>query len=137
MAFQQLGDAEIGRHVRLLGAFFLAAELFSIAIGGCIFLFYVGIGFASGDPEAAPILGLLGLFVLSLFIVFAIPGVIAGAGLLRGSWWARPLGMVAGFLNMAWFPIGTVLGLYAFYVLLQESAQVYFARDGDLGRRAL
>ena len=115
--------------MRVLGWLHIAMELFSVGLGLCLFTFLFGMGLASGDAEAVPILGLFGTIMCGAFIVFAIPGLLAGIGLLRRASWSRPLALVVGFFNMMWFPLGTILGLYTFWVLLQDSAAAYFDRS--------
>ena len=50
------------------------------------------------------------------------------AGLLRRASWSRPLALVVGFFDMMCFPLGTILGLYTFWVLLQDNAAAFFER---------
>lgn len=129
MTFNQLDETRLETHVRVLGWLHIAMEIFSIGIGLCIFTFYFGLGLASGEPEAIPILGLIGFFACGMFLIFSIPGLIAGIGLLRRASWSRPLALVVGFFDMMWFPLGTILGLYTFWVLLQDNASEFFDRS--------
>ena len=47
-------------------------------------------------------------------------------GLYERKTWARPLGLVIGFLALLRFPLGTALGIYTIWVLLPEpSAREY------------
>ena len=57
----------------------------------------------------------------------ATPGVIAGYGLLKRKSWARVLAIVIGILNLVNFPIGTAIGVYTIFVLMQEEATDFFA----------
>ena len=43
-------------------------------------------------------------------------------GLFERQAWARPLGLVIGFLALIRFPLGTALGIYTIWVLLPESS---------------
>jgi hypothetical protein len=40
--------------------------------------------------------------------------------------WARVLALVIGILNLANVPIGTIIGAYACWVLLQQPTREYF-----------
>jgi hypothetical protein len=51
---------------------------------------------------------------------------VAGYGLLRRRAWGRILALVVGFLGLVDFPLGTAIGIYTFWVLLQDSAADYF-----------
>jgi hypothetical protein len=58
--------------------------------------------------------------------VLAIPGLVAGYGLLARKAWGRVLAIVVGILGLINFPVGTAIGIYAILVLLQEGANGYF-----------
>src|SRR5690606_18693506 len=88
--------------------------------------FLTGIGVISGEAEAVAVLGLVGMFVSGILVVLALPGMIAGYGLLRRKEWGRILAIIIGILSLINFPIGTVIGVYALWVLFQESALAYF-----------
>jgi hypothetical protein len=55
-------------------------------------------------------------------VVLGIPGMVAGYGLLRRKAWGRILAMVVGFLGLVNVPLGTAIGIYTFWLLLQDSA---------------
>lgn len=97
-----------------------------LMIGLIGLLILAGIGFVSGDPTAMPILTLIGGIGAVFFAALAIPGLAAGYGLLKRTSWARMLTLVIGFLNMARFPVGTAVGIYTFWVLLQTDIDDYF-----------
>jgi len=122
----QLNERELQQHVTLLGWLHILGNAIFLVLGLCTFTLLAGIGIASGDPVAARILGVVGLAVGSLLVVLAVPGMVAGYGLLRRKSWARILAMVVGFLGLINFPLGTAIGLYTFWVLLQDTATEYF-----------
>jgi hypothetical protein len=47
--------------------------------------------------------------------------------LLRRKNWGRILAIIVGVLDLANFPIGTAIGIYSLWVLLQDGASAYFA----------
>ena len=94
----QLSEGQLQQHVTVLG-----------------WLHIVGNG----------IMLLLGCFVFALLL--GIPGIVAGYGLLRRRAWGRILAMVVGFLGLVNFPLGTAIGIYTFWVLLQNAAADYFS----------
>jgi hypothetical protein len=119
-------------HVRILGILHIVFGVLGLLIA--IILFGVfGVGAMAiamdGDPEAAvaaPIMGGIGLVVCGLVAVFSIPGVAAGLGLLKYKPWARILALVISALNILSVPIGTALGIYGFWVLLQNDTEAMF-----------
>ena len=54
------------------------------------------------------------------------PGIIAGIGLLARAGWGRILTLIIAAFSLLNFPLGTALGAYTFWVLLQSSADKYF-----------
>jgi hypothetical protein len=104
-----------------------------LLVGLCGFVFFVGIGFIpfadTGDAVALGILSFIGTIGLLFFGVLALPGILAGYGLLKRKQWGQILGIIVGFLSLFNFPIGTIIGAYALFVLLQNSANEYFAGE--------
>ena len=81
----------------------------------------------SAPAEAARILPIVGISVGLLLAALALPGLAAGYGLLRHKPWARILAFVVGVLSLLNFPLGTIIGIYTFVVLMQPAAADYFA----------
>lgn len=125
--FKQLNDQDIGTHVKIVGWLLIATHILLLLIGGFVFLLLTGVGAISRDPEAMGILSVVGTLVGGFLGVLSLPGILAGIGLLVRQVWGRYLAIIVGFLNLFNVPIGTVIGAYAIWVLLQESANNYFA----------
>jgi hypothetical protein len=58
---------------------------------------------------------------------FALPGLIAGYGLLTFKPWARIVGIVLSAIGLIYFPFGTVLGAYGLWVLLNKDTERLFS----------
>ncbi|MDQ4075217.1 MAG: hypothetical protein M3220_03105 [Chloroflexota bacterium] len=123
----QLSVRDLQQHVTILGWLHILGHAIFLLIGGFVFILLTSIGAVSGDADAVAVLGIVATFVAGLLTVLALPGMLAGYGLLKRKEWGRILALVVGFLNLANFPIGTAIGLYTFWVLLQESANEYFS----------
>ena len=54
--------------------------------------------------------------------MLAIPGIIAGIGLVQRRPWARVLALVVGAIGLLDIPVGTALGIYTFWVLMRDEA---------------
>ena len=121
-----LNRQDLQLHITILGWIQIVSGAVFLVVGGFVFLLLSGIGFASGDPTATAILSVVGTSVGILMMVLAVPGLLAGYGLLTGKSWGRILAIVVGILGLFNFPIGTLIGAYTFWVLLQEDAAVYF-----------
>jgi hypothetical protein len=119
--------SDMDTHVRILGWIYLVMSGLMLLGGVCMFFFMLTTGFLSGEAEAAGIMGIVAVVVGGMFLVFSLPGLAAGYGLLKRKSWARILAIIVGVLNITNVPIGTAVGIYTLYVLLQESASTYFA----------
>jgi hypothetical protein len=123
----QLDERALQLHVPILGWLYILGNALLLVIGAFVFILLAGIGAASGDTQALGILGMTGTAVGLLLAALALPGLIAGYGLLRRRAWARVLALVLSILALAAFPLGTLIGAYAIWVLLQNAASAYFA----------
>ena len=63
---------------------------------------------------------------LALILFSALPSMIAGYGLLDKAAWARTFARRLSFVNMAVFPIGTVLGIWTYLTLRTATAEKVF-----------
>lgn len=123
----QLSEREIHQHVTILGWLYIVTNAILLPIGLCGFLLLIGIGAISGDPTAFGVLGIIGTIAALFFGVLALPGLLAGYGLLKQQRWGQILAIVVGFLSLFNLPVGTALGIYTLFVLLQDAANDYFA----------
>lgn len=125
---------QIEQHVPILGWLYIISSVFFLLLGLFLFVLLGGLGIfaASGDPEGPFILLLVGLFVGGIMAVVALPGLLAGWGLLRRKNWGRVLALIVAILNLFNFPLGTALGAYTLYVLLQNEATPYFQGEKAL-----
>lgn len=123
----QLSQKDLKLHVSILGWILIATHVVGLVIAALLFLLLTGIGAATGDGVALSVLSVTGT-ALGLFIaLLSLPGVIAGYGLLTRKSWGRLLALVVAVLGLLNFPIGTAVGVYALWVLLQQEASYYFA----------
>jgi hypothetical protein len=71
--------------------------------------------------------------ILGAIIVSSLPCLILGFGLLNFRPWARILGLVLSAILLLNFPFGTVVALYAFWVLLKPETEILFKADAATG----
>jgi hypothetical protein len=121
-------------HVKVLGVlyiavsalFVLAAITLMLVMGGA-----AGIVGAAADPEdaalAIPIIGIAGTGLVVFLLALALPGLAAGVGLVYNKPWARILAIVLSGINLINVPVGTVVGLYGLWVLLNKETERLFA----------
>lgn len=122
----QFDEREIQTHISILGWLFIVEHAFLLVLAGLAFTILPTIGAVSRDPDATVFLSILGTGFGVLMVVLALPGVLAGYGLLTRKAWGRVLALVVGILGLVNFPIGTAVGIYTVVVLMQRSANDYF-----------
>jgi hypothetical protein len=115
-------------HITLLGILHIVRGSILLLIGILAFLFFSGIGLFSGDPTALGILGLLGTVAVVFMFFLALPSIAAGIGLIKYQEWGRILALVVGFLSLLDVPIGTALGVYTIWVLMNDETKRMFER---------
>jgi uncharacterized membrane protein len=113
-------------HIKILGWLHIILGGLSLLIGIVVLLILTSIGVLSGDREAVLVLPLVGFGIAGFMALIGAPGVIGGIGLLKYKTWARVLTLILGFLNLPAFPIGTALGIYTIWVLLNEETAHLF-----------
>jgi hypothetical protein len=124
---KRLSQQELPQHVTILGWLYLVGYAFFLLIGAFVFTLLTSIGAVSGDEQAMMVLSLVGTSVGGLLVALAVPGMAAGFGLLARKVWGRYLAIVVAILGLINFPIGTLIGVYTLWVLMQEDATASFA----------
>ena len=114
------------RHVTLVAAINIAFGFLGIFFGLVILIVLVGAGILSHDPEALKITTIIGVSLACFLILTSIPEIIGGFGLLKRKTWARVLVLVIAVIDLMFIPIGTLIGIYALWVLLQEDTAKLF-----------
>jgi hypothetical protein len=126
---RQLTRQEIEQHSTILAWLHIVGNAVLIAFGLFLFVLLGGIGVFSGDAGAMVILSIIGTALAGIMVLLGLPGILAGYGLLKRRAWGRVLAIVVGILGLVNFPIGTVIGLYTLWVLLQEQAPTVFSES--------
>jgi hypothetical protein len=125
-----LDERQLGTHVQILGWLRIGSALLLAVVGIGLLMLLGGIGvFASTTSEdVIPfwVLGITGFLLAAFMVVLALPGFIAGVGLLKRKSWGRILTIIVAVFDLLNFPIGTAIAVYSFYVLFQNAADAYF-----------
>jgi len=123
-------------HVKVVGVLNIALGACGLAAALVLMLIFGGaasiVGW-SGDPDAAiamPIIGITGMALVVLVLVWSLPAVIVGIGLFRLRPWARIGGIVLSFFHLIWIPVGTIIGVYSLWVLFSKDAERLFTPAG-------
>jgi hypothetical protein len=119
------------QHVTVVGALQIGLSLLTLVAGVIVAVVLVGTGLflvpTQGDEEAIPILLGVGLGVGGFLVILSLPGIIGGWGLLRYKPWARILVIILAVIELFNVPLGTAVGVYSLWALLQNETEQLFA----------
>jgi hypothetical protein len=123
-------DSKMKKHVTIVGALQIGfSTLWLIGALVLYFVFNFARGFVDNDEVATRVLGFLG-YILPLFIgVISIIGLIGGIALLSYRTWARVLVIIVSALGCLNIPIGTLVGVYTIWVLMQDDTIKLFNKE--------
>ena len=118
------------KHVTLVGALFVGYSAFQVLGGLVAVLFIIGGGLLGGlISEEGIVLGItffVGATIGTWILLVSVPGIIAGVGLLRRRTWGRYLALVMSVIWLLNIPIGTAIGAYSIWVLVQDETAKLF-----------
>ncbi len=117
---------QMEKHVTLIAIINIVFGTIGILVGVFLFVVLIFGGLISGDSEAVAITGIVGTTLCGFFLLFSVPEVIGGIGLLKRRGWARILVLIISILDLINIPIGTAIGVYAIWVLLNEKTAQLF-----------
>ena len=110
-------------HVTVVAVLKIGLGTLRLLIAMIVFVAVVGGGLISGDPEARAITAIVGSVVALVLTPGAVARIVGGIGLLMRKPWARILVLVLGVLDLISIPIGTAVGIYTIWVLVQDETQ--------------
>ena len=122
----------VATHVKVLAVLYIIFGVCGLLLAfGMLAVFGIaGLAAAStSEPDAwvaLPVLGITGSALAFVLIVLSLPGIIAGAGLLKFKPWARIVTIVISALNLMNFPFGTIIGIYGLWVMLSDEGARLF-----------
>jgi hypothetical protein len=108
------------KHLTALSALFAALGVCGVLVAGVVLVALTGGGLLSGDRVALLVTSGIGMAIAGLLVVLSLPALVAGIGLYQRRPWSRLLGLILACLQLLNLPVGTVLGVYALWVLLHE-----------------
>lgn len=111
----------------IFGAFGVLAALSS----SLIFSALAALVGSTNDPDATAgiaALGLTGITLTIVLLVFSIPYIVCGWGLLKRRPWSRILGIVLAAISLIRVPFGTIFGIYALIILFNKETEALFQK---------
>jgi hypothetical protein len=114
------------KHIQIVAALRIGFSILGLIIGGFLFALFFFLGDFVDDADAEVVFAIIAKVVLVVMIVLSIPGIIAGIGLLKRKEWARILTLILSVIDLINFPIGTAVGSYSIWALVQPEVVEHF-----------
>jgi hypothetical protein len=122
-------DSKMKKHVTVVGAIQIGFGVLGlIAAVAAFFALNFARSQVGGDEVASGVLKLLSISVPVLIGFLSTLGLVGGIGLFTYQSWARYLVIVVSALGCLNIPIGTLKGVYALWVLLQDETIKLFEK---------
>ena len=109
-------------HVTVVGALHIGLGALGVVLAIIAFVFLAGIGLLSGDPDALPVLTFIAVIAAGFLFIISVPDIIGGIGLVKRQSWARILVLILSVIKLINIPLGTIVGVYSIWVLMQDEA---------------
>ena len=117
------------KHINVVAALHIGLSILTIIIGLIIYVVLFFAGDISGDHEAQFVLSIIANVLIIFFTILSIPGIIAGIGLFKRKEWARILALIISVLDLFNFPLGTAVGVYSIWALVQTEVIEAFKKE--------
>jgi Ni,Fe-hydrogenase I cytochrome b subunit len=114
------------KHINVVAILHIGFSILGLLIDGVLFTLFVLLGSFIQEPDAQVVFGIIAKVVMVVLVVLNIPGIIAGIGLLKRKEWARILTLILSVLDLINFPIGTAVGVYSIWALVQPEVVEQF-----------
>lgn len=113
------------------GAFQLLMALLMIVIS---FIIFAAVLAEDGGEFPAAIVAAVLLFSFFIQLVFTVPSMVAGFGLLKRRSWAKTATMIAGVLSSISFPFGLAVTIYTFWFIFSPEGKKFYEGQSSEAR---
>jgi hypothetical protein len=120
-------ESDMKKHVTLVAALQIGFSAMGMLAAIVIFFVFSFAGSFVPDVNVATVvLKFLGTFLPAIIFLWSLLGLLGGIGLLSCQKWARVLVMVIAAIGCIAFPVGTIVGIYSLWVLMQDDTVKVF-----------
>lgn len=110
------------KHINVVAILQIGLSIFNLIL---VILFYTIMSLIGGfinDPEGSVIIELIAKVISIFLILISIPGILASIGIYKRKEWGRVLAILIGAVQLFCFPIGTAIGIYTIWALIQPES---------------
>jgi hypothetical protein len=120
-------ESRMKKHVTIVGALQIGFSCLWLILAVVLyFIFNFARGQVGDDPTALKVLGFMSIS-LPLFIgLLSLLGLVAGIAVLSYKGWGRIITIIVSALGCFNIPIGTLVGVYSIWVLMQDDTVKLF-----------
>ena len=124
-------DSKMKKHVTVVGAIHIGIGVLSLIGAVAVFFalrFAMTMAGEAGENVGVDVIRFLSVSMPILILFMATLALVGGIGLFTYKPWARYLVIVVAALGCLFIPIGTLSGVYALWVLLQDDTVKLFEK---------
>ena len=114
------------KHINVIAALRIGFSILDLLIGALIYLYFILLVILLMTKKRKRYLTIVANVIIVVIIVLSIPGIIAGIGLFKRKEWARILTLILSVLDLFNIPIGTAIGAYSIWALVQPEVVEQF-----------
>jgi hypothetical protein len=126
-------ENKMRKHVTIVAALRIGFGILGLIAAVTI---WFAMGFAlsqiMGDEVATTVVSFIKVFLSIIIAFMSILGIIGGIGLLAYQEWARILVIIVSAIGCLNVPIGTLVGVYSIWVLVQDETRLMFKINTSL-----
>ena len=119
------------KHITVVAVLRLGLSILGLITGVILYVLLYAFGYLVDDMQVKTVLSIIVNIAMVVLIVLSIPGIIAGIGLLKRKEWARILTLILSALDLVNFPLGTALGVYSIWALVQPEVMAEFKKTNS------
>lgn len=117
------------KHINVVAALQIGLSIFTLLLVIFAYTVFNLIGDFIDEPNGKMVLSIIAKAIAAFLIFISIPGLIAGLGLYRRKEWARILTLVISVIILFNFPLGTAIGIYSIWALVQPETVAAFNKQ--------
>ena len=119
-------ENKMEKHVTVVASLQVGFSALGILAAIIVFVVIRNVWAIVDDYEAQRVLKIVAAWVPLFLIIISLPALVAGIGLFLRQGWARILTLIVAALGLLNIPIGTALGIYTIWVLVQPETTKLF-----------
>ncbi len=119
------------RHINVAASLQTGLGILGFIAGIVIYAVLLFIVKFIGETEAQAIILIVGKVIAGIILFCSLPVIIAGVGLFKKREWGRILTLIISVMHLLNFPVGTAIGVYCIWVMVQPEVIEQFKKKND------